>query len=534
MGRLPVYKTAILAVLMFLALDACAQQITGSIRGTIVDPSGAAVQGASISAIQSETGLTRSAVANRSGEYLLLELPVGHYSLHATAKGFETYIQKGIFVDINEAATVPVRLAVGAETLKVEVQADAQLIQATVSSLGKTVTERDILELPLNGRDFSQLGLLQPGVVPLTPGLAEAGGSLRTGQAYAVNGQRPESNNFLIDGANNFNGVDGGFVLRPPLDGITEFKILTHNANAEFGNALGSTTNIVTRSGTNRFHGSLWEFLRNDAVDATNYFASTTEPLKQNQFGGTFGGPIRQDKTFFFGYYEGFRNRQGETQGSTVPSLPERQGNFGQLCPEGFDGNGFCNNPAHQLFNVFAQAPIPYNELPFINPLSQNLLSLFPEPNSGTNIYNTTETLRDDTDQFGIKVDHYLSASDTLNFRYMFSNGTRLDPLSTSGASVPGFPVGNDHRAQNLVVQETHTFSPDLIGVARVSYLRNKFLFDEHLNHQSPGSFGFQYSPSLDAAVGPPFIQVNGYTSVGDPITGPRTPMRMPTTFLLP
>ena len=125
---------------------------------------------------------------------------------------------------------------------------------------------------------------------------------------------------FLIDGANNFNGVDGGFVLRPPVDAITEFKILTHNASAEFGQSLGSTTNIITRSGSNRFHGALWEFLRNDIFDATNYFAATTEPLKQNQFGGTFGGPIRKDKTFFFVYYEGFRNRQGETDSSTVPS----------------------------------------------------------------------------------------------------------------------------------------------------------------------------------------------------------------------
>jgi hypothetical protein len=181
-----------------------------------------------------------------------------------------------------------------------------------------------------------------------------------------------------------------------------------------------------------------------------------------------------------------------------------------------------CSNPAHQLFNIFANAPIPYNQLPFINPLSQSLLSLFPEPNSGTNIYNATQTLRDNTDQFGVRVDHYLSSSDTLNFRYMFSNGTRLDPLSTSGASVPGFPVGEDHRAQNFVAQETHTFSTNVIGVARVSYLRNKFLFDEHINHETPASFGFQYSPSLDTAVGPPFIQVNGYTTVGDPITGPR------------
>ena len=504
---------------------AAAQQITGTIRGTVTDPSAATVQGASVTATQLETGLTRNAATDRLGEYILLELPVGHYTLRATAKGFSTYIQQGIVLDVNETATVPVRLALGTETQKLEVQADAQLIQSTVTSLGKTVTERDVLELPLNGRNFSQLGLLQPGVVPLTPGLAEAGGSLRDGQAYAVNGQRPESNNFLIDGANNFNGVDGGFVLEPPIDSIIEFKILSLNANAEFGNALGSTTNIITRSGTNDYHGSLWEFIRNDAFDANNYFATSQEPLKQNQFGGTFGGPIRKDKTFFFGYYEGFRNRQGETQGSTVPSLPERQGNFAQLCLEGFNGGGICNNPNHQLINLFAQpnpAPIPFNQLPFINPLSQGLLSLFPEPNSGTNIYNATETLRDDTDQFGVRVDHYLSSADTLNFRYMYSNGTRFDPLSTSGASVPGFPVGEDHRAQNFVGQETHTFSPTVIGIARFSYLRNKFLVDQHLNHQSPTSLGFQYSPSLPLAQGPPFIQVNGYTTVGDPITGPR------------
>jgi hypothetical protein len=520
------FRNLLCAVLaLFISLSAAAQQITGSIRGTVADSTGATVQGASVSATQTETGLSRTSITDRSGAYVLLELPVGHYRLQVEGKGFATYVQQGIVLDVNETATIPVRLAVGAETQHIEVLADAQLIQGTVTSLGKMVSEREVLDLPLNGRNFSQLGLLQPGVVPLTPGLAEAGGSLRDGQAYAVNGQRPESNNFLIDGANNFNGVDGGFVLKPPVDAITEFRILTHNANAEFGDSLGSTTNIITRSGTNSLHGAMWEFLRNDAVDATNYFATRTEPLKQNQFGGTVGGPVRKDKTFFFGFYEGYRNRQGETQGSTVPSLAERQGNFGQLCgpaPEKFDSNGMCSNPAHQLFNIFAKQPIPYNQLPFIDPLSQGLLSLFPEPNSGTNVFQSTQTLKDDTDQFGVRFDHYLSATDTLNFRYMFSNGTRLDPLSTSGASVPGFPVGEDHRAQNFVAQETHTFSPAVIGVARFSYLRNKFLFDEHLNHTTPASLGFQYSPSLEGAVGPPFIQVNGYTTVGDPITGPR------------
>jgi len=501
-----------------------AQQITGSIRGTVVDPSGAVVSGATVSARQIETGLTRTAVTDRVGAYVVLELPVGHYEVQVEARGFQKYIQQGIVLDVNETASVPVRLSVGAETEQVQVHADAQLIESGVTSLGKTVSEREVLDLPLNGRNFTQLGLLQPGVVPLTPGLAEAGGSLREGQAYAVNGQRPESNNFLIDGANNFNGVDGGFVLKPPVDAITEFRILTHNAGAEFGQSLGSTTNIITRSGTNRFHGALWEFLRNDAFDATNYFAARTEPLKQNQFGATFGGPIRKDKTFFFAYFEGFRNRQGQTTSSTVPSVAERNGDFSALCPEGFTA-GFCNNQNHQLFNVFLSQPYPNNQYPVdtqTNPITQNLLQYIPFPNSGPNVFTTTQVVRQDSNQGGVKVDHYLTPSDILNFRYSIIDGTQFNPIPTSGASVPGFPVGQDQRAQNFVLQETHTFSPSMIGVFRFSYLRNKFLFGQHINPTSPADLGFQYKPSLDIAVGPPSIQIAGYTTIGNPITGPR------------
>ena len=530
-------------------LNSFAQQITGNIRGVVTDPSGAIVRDATVTARQNETGLARSATTDRAGAYVLLELPVGHYQLEVQAKDFQQYVQQGISLNVNEMATINVKLAIGAGSEQVLVQADAQLIQSTVTSLGKAVLQQEVVDLPLDGRNFSQLGVLQPGVVPLTPGLAEAGGSLRDGQAYAVNGQRPESNNFLIDGANNFNGVDGGFVLKPPVDAITEFRILTHNSQAEFGSSLGSTTNVITRSGSNSIHGALWEFLRNDAFDATNHFAKTTEPLKQNQFGATVGGPIRRDKTFFFGFYEGFRNRQGETIPSTVPSLLQRQGNFSEMCVNGFDTAGptagLCRDrqaphnpgdpidpndptsqPLHQLFNVFFNAPVPMNnllnQLPALNPQAVKLLSLFPEPNVGTNIFNSTETLQENSDQFGVRLDHYLSPRDTLNFRYLFSDGDRFDPLSTSGASVPGFPVGENHRAQNFVVQETHTFTPAMVGVFRFSYLRNKFLFDEHLNHTSPASLGFGYDPSLPAAEGPPFIQVNGYTTVGDPITGPR------------
>ena len=491
------------------------QQITGNLRGTITDPSGAVVAHATVTAMQSETGLRRAASSGRDGAFVITELPVGHYRLQVEAKGFQRYLQEGISLNVNETATVPVRLKVGTEKQEVTVRANAQLIQPTVTSLGKAVLSRELLSLPLDGRNFSQLGVLQPGVVPITPGLAQAGGSLREGQAYAVNGQRPESNNFLIDGASNFSSVDGGFILKPPIDAISEFRILTNGANAEFGHSAGSTTNIITRSGSNRFHGAAWEFLRNDAMDARNYFAPQVEPLKQSQFGGTLGGPIRKDKTFFFAYYEGFRNRQGETQSATVPSLLERQGNFSQT----IDPSTGKVNP---LINEFTGQPFPGNQLPFINPIAHNLLQFFPLPNSGPNTFTTTQSLHLDSDQFGARVDHYLSPADTLNFRYMFSNSSTLDPLSTSGANLPGFPVGEDQRAQNFVGQETHTFSPSMIGVARFSFLRNKFLLDQHLNQTLPSALGFQYQPTLPVAAGPPFLQVNGYASIGDPITGPR------------
>jgi hypothetical protein len=501
------------------------QQITGSIRGIVSDPSGAIVQSATVTAKQIETGLTRVAITDRQGEYVLVELPIGHYQLEVQARGFQKYLQQGISLDVNQTATVGIHLKLGAETQQVEVNANAALVQSTVSSLGQTVMEHEILDLPLDGRNFSQLGLLQPGVVPLTPGLLEAGGPARQNQAYAVDGQRPESNNFMIDGADNVSSVDGGFVIKPPIDAIAEFKILSHNANAEFGRNTGSTTNIVTRSGSNSFHGAAWEFLRNDAMDSSDYFTHGVQPLKQNQFGATFGGPILKDKTFFFGYYEGFRNRQGETVPATVPSAAERQGNFGEQCtaPATFDTNGLCSNAQEQL--TFFGTPVPFNQMTLftpIDPTATNVLPFFPLPNVGENGFIATQTLSENNDQFGLRLDHYLSRADTLNFRYMYSSGPTTDPLSPVGANVPGFPVGEYNRAQNFVTQETHIFSPTTIGVMRFSFLRNEFLLDEHLNHESPSSLGFRYAPTLPSAAGPPFIQVGGYASVGDPITGPR------------
>jgi len=523
----------VVGIMLIACAPLFAQQITGSIRGTVADSSGALVAGATVAARQVETGLARTATTDRSGNYLLLELPVGHYALEVTSKGFQKYLQEGISLNVNETAVVSIHLTVGTETQQVQVKADAELIQPTVSSLGQVVGEREILDLPLDGRNFAQLGLLQPGVVPLTPGLVEAGGPARQGQPYAVDGQRPESNNFMIDGADNVNAVDAGFVIKPPIDSIAEFRILTHNANAEFGRNTGSTTNIVTRSGTNQFHGALWEFLRNDAMDASDYFSRSVQPLKQNQFGGAFGGPIVRDKTFFFGYYEGFRNRQGETVPATVASVPERGGNFGQLCtsiPHDAFVGGICTNtltnlpdPNGQL--TFFGTPVPSNQMTIftpIDPTAAQVLPLFPKPTSGTNGFIATQSLSQTNDQFGMRLDHYLTPSDTLNFRYLFSSGPTTDPLSTAGANVPGFPVGQDDRSQNFVAQETHIFSPKTVGVVRVSYLRNKLLLGQHINQAPASQYGFQYAPTLPQAAGVPFIQVAGYASVGDPITGPR------------
>lgn len=515
-------RVLVSAVVLLLAGAALyAQQETASIRGTVTDPSGASVAKAQVVAIQVETGFIRQAETDSQGDFLLVLLPIGHYRLEASASGFKKYVQEGITLSVNQVAPVPVQLAVGSTQQTIDVKADATLVQTT-NDLGETVHERDILDLPLNGRNFSQLGLLQPGAAPLTTGFEDAGGALRSGQTYAVNGLRPESNEFLIDGVENFDFADGGFVFKPPIDAITEFRILTNTASAEFGHAAGSNTNIVTRSGSNRVHGDVYDFFRNDALDSRNFFSQSVDPLKQNQFGGTLGGPIRKDKSFFFGYYEGFRNREGETQLATVPTLAERGGDYSSLCST-YNAQGICTaTGGEQLTNAFTGQDYAGNIIPSsaLNPVSQNLLKYFPLPNLpayGPNVYDATQVMTNTSDQFGVRVDHYLSNRDSVFVRYLFSGVSQIDPLSVSGASLPGFPVGENTRAQNAALQEAHTFSPTLVNIARVSFLRDKFLFNESVNHTPPSSAGFTFVPSIPSDLGIPFISVAGYATIGNP-----------------
>ena len=251
------------------------------------------------------------------------------------------------------------QLEVSSVTETVTVAGGAQLVETTSNALGRVVTGRELVDLPLNGRNFTQLGLLQTGVAPLTAGVATAGGSLRQGQAYAVNGMRPEQNNYLVDGAQNQNRMDGGYALKLPVEAIAEFRLLTQTAPPEYGGTAGATTSVVTRSGTNQFHGAVYEFLRNDAFDARNFFSAEVEPLKQHQFGATLGGPVSRDRALFFGYYEGFRNTQGLTTSSTVPTAQEKQGDFSGL--------------GVPLLNLAAGGvPFPDNKIPAaaINPVA--------------------------------------------------------------------------------------------------------------------------------------------------------------------
>jgi hypothetical protein len=504
----------------FLALALCAsahaQDTTAVLEGQVTDTSGSVIAAAVVRATGVHTGYTRVQETTSAGAYHL-SLPVGEYELRVSSPNFAEYVRRGIQLNVSQTARVDVQMQVAREKDVVTVSGAAPLVDSGSNVIGNVVTGRELLDLPLNGRNFTQLGLLQPGVAPLTAGLAEAGGSLRAGQAYAVDGQRPESNNYLLDGVTNVNRVDGGYSLKTPVDAIQEFRILTETAPAEFGGTSGATTTVVTRAGSNELHGTVYEFLRNDALDSRNFFAAQVEPLKQNQFGATMGGALRRNKDFLFGYYEGFRNVQGVTQNATVPSDAERAGNFAGLTdPQ-------TGQPV-PLINEFSGQPFPNNQIPssMLSPAALNLVNFYPHANAGPNLFATTQTMLNSADQGGARFDHIFSERDQLSAHYTRALSANVDPLSVAGANVPGFPVGEDIDTQSAAVSETHLFSGATVNVLHAGFFRNVFDTDKPLNRTPPRDLGFNYDSTLAAAQGPPFFIVSGYASVGDPITGPR------------
>ncbi len=505
-----------LQIILVCAPLTFAQDPTGKLQGQIVDPSGASVPKAAISVRNIATGFVAKEQSARDGSFYFSFLPVGEYVLHVNAPGFAAYDAPQIRIDVDRSVNLPIELKIATGSNTVDVIGTGATVDVS-SALGNVVSAREAVDLPLNGRNLTQLGLLQPGVAPLTSGLMQAGGILRSGQAYAVNGQPPESNNYLLDGVTNVDSVNGGLALHTPPDAVTEFRILTSNAPAEYGETSGATTSVVTKSGTDKFHGDVYDFLRNNAFDARNFFAATTEPLHQNQYGATLGGPIRRNQDFFFLYYEGQRDRQGETQAAIVPTAAERTGDFSGLV----DPSTGLQKP---LINEFTGQQFPGNQIPsfLISPVAQKAENLFPLGNLSASLFSSTQLLTDNYDQGGFRLDHYFSNSDQIFARYATSSLGTLDPLPSNGSNVPGFPVGNDIKTQSFTVSAVHLFSPRTVQTIRAAFFRNVFFYGEAQNHTPASSLGFQYQPTLSSALGSPYLIVSGYASVGNPITGPQ------------
>ena len=507
-------RIALLFVCLCAALGA--QTPIGTLEGQISDPAGALVANAEVSVHNARIGITRTIHPANDGSFHFSDLPVGTYQLTVRAEGFAPYTVDAIRVDIGHVVRWPVQLQIASEHTEVNVTEQAVTVD-TSPTIGNVVSEKQASDLPLNGRDLTQLGLLQPGVAPMTTGLAEAGGIARRGQAYAVNGQRPESNNYLLDGASNVDSVNGGYALRTPVDAVDEFRILTLNAPAEYGSTSGATTSVVTRSGSNGFHGDLYEFLRNDKMDARNFFAAETEPLHRNQYGATLGGPIRKDKDFFFLYYEGQRDTEGKTQAAIVPTDAERRGDFSGLTDP-------ATGRPEPLINYFTGQPIPGNQIPDFmqNPVAVAAAKLYPTPNIGTNVFESTQIGSTDYDQGGIRLDHNFSERDQLFGRYAVSTLHQFDPLPISGAGVPGFPVTDDIFTNSSTISWVHLLSPQTVQTARASFFRNQFLKGQAANHTPGSDLGFQYQPTLGLNEGVPYLIVSGYASLGNPIVGPQ------------
>ncbi|MDX2266696.1 MAG: carboxypeptidase-like regulatory domain-containing protein [Bryobacter sp.] len=489
-----------------------AQDPVATLEGTVRDPSGQVVAQARVTARELNTGAQRIAVSGQDGLFRIPVLPVGEYAVLVEAAGFADFEQKPVRLSVSQVVQLQIGLTVAESRQTVVVAGDAPSVETVSNAIGKTVTTREILDLPLNGRNFTQLGLLQAGVSAVTNGVATAGGSLRAGQAYAVNGQRPESNNFLLDGAKNVNRMDGGFALRVPVDAIAEFRILTHTASAEYGGTSGSTTTVVTKSGTNQLHGSLYEFFRNDIFDARNFFSRDVEPLKQNQFGGTLGGPLQKDKLFLFGYYEGFRNRQGITRSGNVPTPAQRRGDFSE-------------RPTPLINIAGGGVPFPGNQIPasMLNALGVKASELYPLGNTAPTIHTATVVTSNDANQAGLRADWRPDDSSQWNARYSFSDGFNINPISIRGSDLPGFPVRDDITTHSFSIGETQIITPNLVSSIRAAIFRHTFLFDQRLNQASPREFGFNYDSASQAGQSLPFFNVNGYSPVGGAITGPRT-----------
>ncbi|HTL45201.1 MAG TPA: carboxypeptidase regulatory-like domain-containing protein [Vicinamibacterales bacterium] len=497
---------AVLAVVALLPAAARAQAV-GAVTGVVTDDSGAVVPGVSVEATNAGTGLVRTAVTDADGRFDLPQLQPGRYNVKASLSGFRTVERQAVQVSVDDTTRVDFKMTVGGIEENVTVSGEAPLVETSHATMGITIDQQKVVELPLNGRNFTQLGTLIPGVLAPPSGLggqtgdATPGGFGATTAGFNVNGMRNQSNNFVMDGTTNNDTFNTGFVLRPPPDAIQEFKIQTHSYAAEYGRNAGAVVNVVTKSGTNAFHGSAWEFNRSDALQAKNYFALSTQPkpkLKQNQFGGAFGGPVEKNKLFFFGYYEGYRNQQGSTSNIVVATEAQRQGNFGSTT---------IKDPLTGL-------PFPNNTIPAarLDASALQLLNQFvPQANSGANRYIVSPTTTDNRDSLGLRMDYQFSGSNTLLGRYLRTTTDRITPPITT-------PAAQEAKAtlQDFMMSDTQLLGTHAINVAR--FASNRISANPAVTSGlNNADYGINVPNTNPLAQGLAFIGITGFFNLGDP-----------------
>ena len=500
-----------LIILLAVASFASAQTYRGAVRGTVTDQNGAAIAGASISLTSKETNEQRTSATNATGEYTISSLPAGPYILKISAAQFQTS-EQDIVINVNQELRVDAVLAVGQLHRFVDIK-DFGDLKKDSPSIGTVIENRQIVGLPLDGRNFYELTLLVPGASPAAQGSA---GSVRGDFAFSVNGAREDANNFLLDGVYNVDPKLNTFGVRPSVDAINEFEMLTSTYDAAFGRAPGAQVNVVLKSGGNDFHGSVFEFYRNGALDARNFFAPANEPKPKylrNQFGGSFGGPIKRDRTFFFGDYEGTRAREGITRITNVPTALERAGNFTQ-----------------SLFGVpidpFTGMPFPGGVIPDarINAVGRAIAARYPLPNRNDPLQNfvSSPTQRDRNDSFDARLDHRFNQATEMTFRYSFGDRNLFEPFTGPNlAVVPGFGDTVKRRSQNVMGALTYVVTPNFINETRVALSRVAASVTQEASTLNPQLGLPVISPNARDA-GLSFITITGFSPLGDEGNNPQ------------
>ncbi len=465
-----------LLLLIFCCMPPATAQVTAALSGTITDPAGAGVTSAAVTVRNVNTGATRGGLTDGAGRYQILSLPVDEYEVRVEKQGFAEEIRTGIHLSVGQAATVDLRLRVGEVSQQVTVNADAPAVSVTIGDISGLVGEKQIENLPLNGRSYDELLTLNPGIVNFTS--EKTGGigvsNSTVGNNFAVSGNRPQQNLFLLNGIEFTgaaeNNMQPGGVSQQLLgvDAVREFNVLRDSYGAEYGKRPGAQVLIVTRSGTNRLHGSLYEFLRNNALDAPNYFdRGSAPPFQRNQFGASLGGPIQKEKTFLFGNYEGFHQHLHQTGVDLVPDTNVRQGLLPcklYTPPPGQPSQ--CPNPSGMADVGVA---------PSVKPL----LALWPvqspnAPDFGGIAEAFNSPLQTIRDSFGTtRLDRIFSEKDTFSTVYTIDDSADTTPTSTNLYSTDVESL----REQVLSLEETHIFSPTLLSTARAGYSRAAYFF---------------------------------------------------------